>query len=212
MKGLPEPSYKFLSIPSTASSCLMPSDFSCSSYPKPWHLPPQSIALIVFVQWSSCVWLFATPWTVARQSPLSSTISQSWLKFMFTELVMLSNHLILYHSLLLLPSIFPSIGVFSSEWALHIIGQSFGVSASVMVLPMNIQGWCPVGLADLISLQSQHSQRSSPAPQFERISSSMLNLLYCPQLIRTSIFSLNYSCEFPLCQTQARWKTCEKSQ
>ena len=61
--------------------------------------------------------LTATPWTTARQASLSFTISWSVLKFMSIELVMPSNHLILYHSLLLLPSIFPSIRVFSSESA-----------------------------------------------------------------------------------------------
>ena len=61
-----------------------------------------------------------TSWTTALQSPLSSTISRSSLKFMTIELVMASNHLILCHPLLLLPSVFPSIGVFSSESALHI--------------------------------------------------------------------------------------------
>ena len=61
-----------------------------------------------------------TPWTVAYQAPLSSTISWSLLKFMSIESVMLSSHLILFHLLLLLPSIFPSIKVFSSESALHI--------------------------------------------------------------------------------------------
>ena len=61
-----------------------------------------------------CVQHFETPWTVACQPPLSSTISQSLLKFLSIELVMPSNHLILCHSLLLLPSIFPSIGVLST--------------------------------------------------------------------------------------------------
>ena len=72
------------------------------------------------VQLLSCVRLFATPWTAAHQAPLSSAISQSLLKFMSIELVMPSNHLILCCSLLFLPSIFPSIRVFSSESALHI--------------------------------------------------------------------------------------------
>ena len=62
----------------------------------------------------------ATPWTAARQAPLFSTVSQSLLKFMSIELVMLSNDLILCYPLLLLPSIFPSIRVFSNELALHI--------------------------------------------------------------------------------------------
>ena len=59
-------------------------------------------------------------WTAARQALLSSTISQSLLKFMSIESMMLSNHLILWHPLLLLPSIFLRIRVFSSELALHI--------------------------------------------------------------------------------------------
>ena len=63
---------------------------------------------------------FGTAWTVARQSPLSSTISWILFKFMSIELVMPSNHLILCHPLLLLPSIFPSIRVFSNESVLHI--------------------------------------------------------------------------------------------
>ena len=67
------------------------------------------------VQSLSCVWLFVTPRTAALQASLSITISQSLFKFMSLESVMLSNHLILCHSLLLLPSIFPSIRVFSSE-------------------------------------------------------------------------------------------------
>ena len=70
------------------------------------------------VQWLSRVGLFMTPWTATRQAPLSSTISQSFLKFMSIESVMLSNHLILCHPLFPLPSIFPSIRVFES--ALHI--------------------------------------------------------------------------------------------
>ena len=61
-----------------------------------------------------------TPWAAARQTPLSFTISQSLLKVMPTESMMLSNHLILCRPLLLLPSIFLSIRVFSSELALHI--------------------------------------------------------------------------------------------
>ena len=66
------------------------------------------------------VWLFATPWTANCQTSLSFTISLSLLKLMSIELVMPSNHLILYVPLLLLPLIFPSIRVFSSESALHI--------------------------------------------------------------------------------------------
>ena len=64
--------------------------------------------------------LFATPWTAAHQAPLSSTISRSLLKFVSIGLVMPSNHLILCHPFLLLPSIFLSIRIFSSESALRI--------------------------------------------------------------------------------------------
>ena len=84
---------------------------------------------------------------------------QSLLQVMSIELVMLSNHLILCHPLLLLPSIFPSIRVFSNESALHIRCQNIGASASVSVLPMNIQGWFPLRLIGLISLQSKELSR-----------------------------------------------------
>ena len=72
------------------------------------------------VQSLSHVQLFATPWTAARQTSLSITNSQSLLKLTSIELVMPSNHLILCHPLLLMPSIFTSIRVFSSESILHI--------------------------------------------------------------------------------------------
>ena len=72
-----------------------------------------------------------------------------------TESMMPSNHLILSLSLPLLPSIFPSIRVFSWVGSLHQVGQSFGASASASVLPMSIQGWFPLGLTGLISLLSK---------------------------------------------------------
>ena len=72
------------------------------------------------VQSVSHVWLFATPWTAARQASLSFAISQSLLKLMSIESVRPTNHLVLCYPLLLLPSIFPSIRVFSNESVLHI--------------------------------------------------------------------------------------------
>ena len=72
------------------------------------------------VQSLSRVRLFMTPWTAARQASLSITNSQSWLKLLSIESVMPSNHLILCRPLLLLPSIFPSISVFSEESVLHV--------------------------------------------------------------------------------------------
>ena len=76
--------------------------------------------VLVVVQSLSLVQLSATPWMAAHQPSVSFTISRSLLKLMSVELVMLSNHLILCHPLLLLPSFFPSIRVFSNELALHI--------------------------------------------------------------------------------------------
>ena len=100
---------------------------------------------IVVVLSLNHVWFFATPWTAAYQAPLS-TISQSLLRFMSTELAMLSNHLIFRCLLLLLPSIFPSIRVFSSESALCTRWP-----ALTSVLSTNIQGWFSLGLTGLIS-------------------------------------------------------------
>ena len=91
--------------------------------------------------------------------PLSFTISWSLLKLKSIELVMLSNHLILCCPLLLLPSVFPSIRVFSNESALCIRQQSIGASASASVFPMNIHCWLPLGLTGLISLQSKGLSR-----------------------------------------------------
>ena len=106
------------------------------------------------VQSLSRVRLFVTPWTAARQASLSITNSQSLYKLMPTESVMPSTHLILCCTLLLLPSILPSIRVFSNESVfLHQVAKSIGVSASTSVLPMNIQDWFPLGWTGWISLQ-----------------------------------------------------------
>ena len=103
--------------------------------------------------------LTASPWTVACQASLCFTVSHSLLKLMYIELVMSFNHLILCRPLLLLPSIFSSIRVFSNESAFCIRWPSIGVSASASVLPMNIQGWFPLGLTDWISLLSKGLSR-----------------------------------------------------
>ena len=86
-------------------------------------------------------------------------ISWSSPKLLSIESVMPSNRLILCRPLLLLPSIFPSIRVFSMSWLFTSDGQSIGVSASLSVLPMNIQNWFPLGLTDLASLQSKGLSR-----------------------------------------------------
>ena len=95
----------------------------------------QAVACFV-VQSLSLVQLFKTPWTAAHQASPSFTISQSLLRLMSIELVMPSNDLILCHSLLLLPSIFPSIRVFSSESVLRIRCPKYW-SFSFSVSPSN---------------------------------------------------------------------------
>ena len=110
----------------------------------------------------------ATPWTAAHQASLSITSSQSLLKLMSIELVMLSNHFILCCPLLLLPSIFVSIRVFSKSQSFAAGGQSFRVLASASVLPMNIQDWFPLGWIGLISLQSEALSRVFSGITFEK--------------------------------------------
>ena len=105
------------------------------------------------------VQLFATPWTAAHHASLSITNSQSLFKLMSIQSVMPPNHLILCCALLLLPSIFPRIRVFSNESVLHIRWPkcwSFGLSIS----PSNgYSGLIPLGLTGLIFLQSKGFSR-----------------------------------------------------
>ena len=107
---------------------------------------------VVAVQLLSCIQLFVTLWTAACHAPLSFTISWSFLKFMSIESVMLSNHFILWHPLLPLPSIYSIIRLFTNESALAIKWPKYWSFTFPSVLPMNIQGWFPLGLTDLISL------------------------------------------------------------
>ena len=108
---------------------------------------------------SSHVQLFVTPWIAARQASLSVTNSWSLLKLMSIKSLKPSSNLILYRPLLLLPPIPPSIRVFSNESTLPWGGQIIGVSASASVLPMNTQGWSPLGWTGWISLQSKGLSR-----------------------------------------------------
>ena len=107
----------------------------------------------------SHVWLFVTLWTSACQASLSFIISWSLLKLMSIESVMPCNHLILYRPLLLLPSIFPNMRVFSNESALHISWPKMAASASASVLLMSIEDLFPLGLTGLISLKSKGLSR-----------------------------------------------------
>ena len=94
---------------------------------------------VLVVQVLSCVRLFATPWTAVHQASLSVTISWGLLKFMSIESVMLSNHLILCCPLPLLPSVFPSIRVFSNESALRIRYCIDHVKYCIKLLELQLQ-------------------------------------------------------------------------
>ena len=122
-----------------------------------------------------------SPWVCSKSRPLS------WL----------SIHLILCCTLLLLPSFFPNIRVFSRESALPIrADQSTGASPSASVLPMNIQGSFPLGLTGLISLLSRDSQESSPAPQLKSINSLALSFLYGPTLTPIHSYWKNHNFDY----------------
>ena len=98
------------------------------------------------------VQLFVTPWTAAGQGPLFSTISQNLLKFISIESVMLSNHLILCHPFVLLPSIVPSIRIFCNGLALHINWPKYW-SFSFSISPFSeYSELISLGLTGLISL------------------------------------------------------------
>ena len=122
------------------------------------------------VQSLSCIWPFATPWTTARQASLSITNCRNLPKTMSIVSVMPSNHLILCHLLLFLPSIFPSIRVFSNESALHMRWPKYW-SFSFSISPSNEHpglisfrmDWLDL-LADqgtLKSLLQHHSSKAS---------------------------------------------------
>ena len=101
--------------------------------------PSRKILYHCSVQSLSRVQLFVTTWTAPRQASLSITNSQSLLKLMFIESVMLSNHLGLCRPLLLLPSIFPNIRVFPNESVLHIRWPKYWSFSFSISLAMNIQ-------------------------------------------------------------------------
>ena len=113
--------------------------------------------IISSIQLLSHVRLSGTPWTATRQAFLSVTNSWSLLKLMSIQLVMPSNHLILCCPLLLPPSIFPSIRAFSNEAVLYIRWPkywSFSINSS-----NEYSGLFPLGLTDLISMQSKGLSR-----------------------------------------------------
>ena len=138
------------------------------------------------VQWLSPVQLFATPWTATRKASLSFTLCLSLLKLMSIESVMPSNHLILCRPLLLLPSIFPSIRVFSSESVLHIRWPKywsfrFSISPSSVYSRLISFDWLlSFKIDSLISLLSKGLSRvfSNTTIQKYQFFSAQLSLYY----------------------------------
>ena len=144
------------------------------------------------VQSLSYVRLFVTPWIAAHQASLSITNSRSLLKLMSIESVMLSNHLILCRPLLLLPSIFPSIRVFSNE-SVHIRWPKYW-NFSFSISPSNeYSGLISFRMDWLDLLAVQGSQESSPIPQFKSINSSVLSFLYSPTCTSIHDYWKNHS-------------------
>ena len=133
--------------------------------------------------------------SIDDSTPASSAL-HCLLEFARIHVHWVSDHLILCHPLLLLPSVFPSISVFSNKSALCVGGQSIGASASASVLPVNLKVsflserlvWSP--------WRRRESQESSLAPWFESISSSALSLLYGPTLTFILDYWKNHSFDY----------------
>ena len=156
---------------------------------------------ILSVQLLSPDWLFATPWTAAlattwtaaHQASLSISNSWSWLKLMSIESVMPFNHLILCRPLLLLPSIFPSIRVFSNESVLHIRWPkywSFGFSISPSY---EYSGLISFRMDWLDFLAVQETFKGLLQPQFKSINSLVLSFLHSSTFISVHDYWKNHS-------------------
>ena len=161
----------FLAVTTLASSFLLPSS----------------------VQSLSRVWLFAAPWTAAHQASLSITNSWSLIKRMSIELVMPTNHLTLCHPLLLLPSLFPSIRVFSDESVLRIRWPKYW-SFSISISPSNEHSGLisfRIDWLDLLAVQG--SLKSLLQHHSSIINSSALSLLYGPTLTSIHDYRKNHS-------------------
>ena len=136
----------------------------------------------------SHVQLFATPWIAACQASLSITNSQSLPKLMSIHPT-ISSSVILFYCLQSCPASesFPMSQFFASD------GQSIGVSASTLVLPMNIQDWFLLDWLVWSPCSPRDSQESSPTPQFKSINSLVLSFLYSPTLTTIHDYWKNHS-------------------
>ena len=181
--------------------------------PPTWKIKDCSLCLWIClfhqcssVQSLSRVWLFATPWTAAHQASLSITNSRSLLNLMSIESVMPSNHLIRCHPLLLPPSIFHSISVFSNESVLHIRWPKYW-SFSFIISPYK-QYWGLISFRmdwlDLLAVQG--TLESSPTPQ---LIACFIDLFICVvfQISHISYIICYFSFSFwltPLCMIVSR--------
>ena len=159
------------------------------------HMHAQSLQFSS-VQSLRRVWLFATPWITACQASLSITNSRSLPKPMSIELVMPSNHRIYCHSLLLLPSIFPSIRIFSNESALHIRWPKYWSFSFTISPSSGHPGLISFRMDWLDLLAVQRTLKSlllSPTPQFKSINSLALSFLYSPTLTSIHNYWKNHS-------------------
>ena len=146
------------------------------------------------IQSLSRVRLFVTPWTAAHQASLFITSSQSSLKFMPIESEMPPNYLIFCCPLLLPPSIFPSIRVFSNESVLRIRWPKYW-SFSFNISPSNEYSGLTLFRMGLVGspCSPRDSQESSPTPQFKSINSLALSFLYSPTLTSIHDYWKNHS-------------------
>ena len=151
--------------------------------------------IVSSVQSLSRVQRFVTPWTATCQASLFITNSQSLLKLMSIESVMPSNHLVLCRPLLLLPSIFPSIRVFSNESVLRITWPKYW-SFSFSISPSSeYSGLISLRMNWLDLLAVQGTLKSLLQNQFKSINSSVLSLLYGPTLTSIHDYWKNHSFE-----------------
>ena len=145
------------------------------------------------VQSLSRVWLFVTQWTASHQASLSITNSWNLLKLMSIESVIPSKYLILCCLLYLLPSIFPSIWVFSNESVIHIRWPKYW-SFSFNISPSNENSGLITFRIDWLDLLAvQGTQESSPTPQLKSINSSARSFLYSPTLTSIHDYWKNHS-------------------
>ena len=156
------------------------------------HEGPFSSVQFSPVQSLSCVLLFVTPWIAAHQASLSITNSLSLLKLMSIELVMPSNHPILWRPLLLLPSIFPSIRVTSDESALQIRWPKYW-NFSFSISPSNEYSGLISFRMDWLDLLHGQGTLKSPSPWFKSIDTQLSLFLYSPTLKSIHVYWKNQS-------------------